>query len=261
MVSEEAEHPVPLDPKGTVCVAIDPLDGSSNIETNVPVGTIFSIVAAGGRGETPTSPFLERGSAQKAAGYVIYGPQTALALTVGKGTNIFTLDPATNSFRLSHPSVRIPETTSEYAINGSNERHWSSNIRDYVADCRAGTSGPRDKDFNTRWIASLVAETHRILVRGGVFLYPSDARKGYEKGRLRLLYEANPIAFLVEQAGGKAFDGFTRTLDLAPSKIHERTALIFGSAQEMDVIARYKNGEQPSSQPSPLLRKRSLHTH
>jgi fructose-1,6-bisphosphatase I len=253
IASEELAAPLLLRANGEVAVALDPLDGSSNIDTNVSIGTIFSVVRAAGE-----KTFLQAGSLQIASGYVIYGPQCALVLTVGKGTLIFTLDPETRRFRLPSTPVTIKSSSNEYAINASNYRHWSEALRCYIDDCIAGAEGPRGADVNMRWIASLVAECHRILTRGGVFLYPSDRRNGYEHGRLRLVYEANPIAFLVEQAGGKAFDGQTRILDIVPSGIHQRTPLIFGSVDEVDRIARYKADPSAMFERSPLFGRRGL---
>ncbi len=262
VASEEFESPIECDPKASLVVAIDPLDGSSNIDVNVSVGTIFSVLAMpeprSGDGLADTA-LLQCGNQQKAAGYVIYGPQCAMALTVGKGTHIFTLDHGTGKFRMTAAAVRVSEQASEYAINASNERHWSQTIRAYIHDCRAGKDGPLGRDFNMRWIASLVAEAHRILARGGVFLYPRDARKGYEQGRLRLVYEANPVAFLIEQAGGKATDGIRRILDISPNKLHERTPLIFGSADEVDRIVRYKTEQGFSGERSQLFNERGLY--
>lgn len=253
IASEELDEPLWLHSNGDVAVALDPLDGSSNIDSNVSIGTIFSLLPAAGE---PT--FRQPGSRQIASGYVIYGPQCALVLTVGKGTLIFTLDTATRTFWLTGRCISINPVSSEYAINASNYRHWSDAVRCYIDDCLAGSEGPRGADVNMRWIASLVAECHRILTRGGVFLYPRDQRKGYEHGRLRLVYEANPIAFLVEQAGGKAFDGQTRILDLVPKSIHQRTPLIFGSAEEIDCIARYKADPSAMFERSPLFAHRGL---
>lgn len=256
VASEELKAPLDLG-TGAVVVAMDPLDGSSNIDTNVPVGSIFSILPAL-TGADVNAAFMQPGSAQLAAGYVIYGPQTAFLLTLGQGTHQFTLDPLTRQFYLTRPDITIKHASNEYAINASNYRHWSDSVRAYIDDCIAGEDGPRGSNVNMRWLASLVAECHRILVRGGVFLYPGDARKGYEKGRLRLTYEANPIAFLAEQAGGKAFDGQMRILDIVPTAIHQRTPLIFGSVDEIDRIARYKADPNAIFERSPLFGRRGL---
>jgi fructose-1,6-bisphosphatase I len=253
ILSEELPEPLLIEPGALIAAAIDPLDGSSNIDTNVSIGTIFSLLPALGE-----ATFAQAGSAQIAAGYIIYGPQCAMALTVGAGTQIFTLDPESREFWLTRRDVAIPAETREFAINASNYRHWTDGVRAYIDDCLAGMEGPRAADFNTRWIASLVAECHRILARGGVFLYPNDARKSYGEGRLRLIYEASPIAFLVEQAGGKAYDGCTRILDLRPRRLHQRTPLIFGSAGEIDRIASYKSDHNKLFERSPLFGRRGL---
>jgi fructose-1,6-bisphosphatase I len=229
--SEEAETAEIGASGGLIEIAYDPLDGSSNIETNMTVGTIFSIMPASG-----TTPFTSKGSAQIAAGFVVYGPQTSLVLTLGDGVDIYTLDRATRSYKRIRARVQIPVECAEYAINASNHRHWEQPVRDFVEQCIAGTDGPRGKNFNMRWIASLVAEAYRILIRGGVFLYPGDARKGYADGRLRLVYEAHPIAFIMEQAGGGASTGRSRILDIAPTAIHQRIPLIMGSISKVNRI-------------------------
>lgn len=253
LASEELEKPLTLNNNASLAVALDPLDGSSNIDTNVSIGTIFSILPYDG-----AASFTQPGEQQLAAGYIIYGPQCAMVLTVGEGTSIFTLEPKTRTFYLTADHIAIKPVSNEYAINASNYRHWSESVRSYIDDCIAGVEGPRGENVNMRWIASLVAECHRILVRGGVFLYPRDERKGYERGRLRLVYEANPIAFLVEQAGGRAFDGQKRILDIVPEAIHQRTPLIFGSTDEMDRITRYKIAPNTTFERSPLFGRRSL---
>lgn len=258
LASEELEEPIALDEAGELAVALDPLDGSSNIDANVAVGTIFSVLPAIHNGGTGMASFLQPGHRQRAAGYVIYGPQCAMVLTVGKGTLIFTLDASKGSFRLTGPNVQIPASTREFAINASNQRHWSPVVRTYITECIAGKDGTRGEDFNMRWIASLVAECHRILSRGGVFLYPSDARPGYEQGRLRLIYEANPIAWLVEQAAGKATNGVQRILDLVPSALHQRTPLVFGSSEEVEHVARYKSEQTVIPPRLPLFGERGL---
>jgi fructose-1,6-bisphosphatase I len=253
LASEELSAPLTLQPDAPLAIAIDPLDGSSNIDTNVSIGTIFSVLPALGE-----ASFSQPGRAQRAGGYVIYGPQCVLALTLGAGTAMFTLDPEARQFRLTSPRVVIRPQSNEYAINASNYRHWSEGVRSYIDDCIAGTDGPRGANVNMRWIASLVAECHRILARGGVFLYPGDARKGYAKGRLRLVYEANPIAFLIEQAAGKAIDGKSDILDITPGALHQRIPLIFGSADEIDRIARYKADANTMFERSPLFGRRGL---
>lgn len=251
--SEEADEALVLDPAGTLAVAVDPLDGSSNIDTNVTVGTIFSILPYNG-----PHALLQKGSQQLAAGFLVYGPQTALVLTVGEGTHIFVLDRDTGTLLLAQERVSIPAETAEYAINGSNARHWAAPIRSYVGDCLEGAEGPRAKDFNTRWIASMVAEAFRILIRGGVYLYPGDARKGYTHGRLRLVYEANPVAFLMTQADGAATDGTQPILDIVPSGLHQRVPLVFGSRAEVERVTRYHNDPLHMSERSPLFGRRGL---
>lgn len=255
--SEEALAPEWLDARGAVAVAVDPLDGSSNIDTLAPVGTIFSILPYGGApADAPERAFLQTGRQQTAAGFLIYGPRTALALTLGAGTRIFTLDPDSGAFIAPADPVTIPRTTREYAINASNLRHWDPAIRDYIFELKKGHNGPRGVDFNTRWLASMVGDAFRILGRGGIYLYPADRRPGYQAGRLRLIYEANPVAFLVEQAGGAATDGLTPVLDLAPTGIHQRCPLVFGSADEVRRVAEAcSNVAAPSS---PLFRRRSM---
>jgi fructose-1,6-bisphosphatase I len=260
--SEETADVLVLNQGAPLAVAIDPLDGSSNIDTNVSIGTIFSIRAMSGAANgSPAAALLQRGSSQLAAGFVIYGPQTALVLTLGQGTQIFTLDRRTSRFVLTEANVRIPSGRREYAINASNYRHWDEAIQTYVDDCIAGVDGPRGQDFNMRWIASLVAEAFRILGRGGIFLYPADRRPGYDRGRLRLVYEAHPLALVIEQAGGAAIDGFTRILDLVPHELHQRTPLIFGSADKVARVARYHAGPPSTSERSPLFARRGLFYH
>ena len=234
MVSEELEQMVLLPakyPRGKYLLMFDPLDGSSNIDVNVSVGSIFSIVRAATPGvDAQPHDFLQAGTRQVCAGYAIYGPSTMLVLTLGKGTHAFTLEPMLGEWVLSHPNLRIPETTREFAINASNSRFWEPAVKRYVDECLAGQTGPRGADFNMRWIASLVAETHRILMRGGVFMYPRDSKDPARPGRLRLLYEANPISFLIEQAGGRASDGRKRLMEVKPESLHQRIGFMFGSA-------------------------------
>ena len=259
VASEEMDVPLPLAPGAPILIALDPLDGSSNIDTNVSIGTIFSLLPTppGGSGAEPTA-FLRVGNAQVAAGYFIYGPQTALVLTVGDGTDIFTLERASGTFRRTAAGVRVPSHTRELAINASNYRHWDPPVRAWFDDCLAGTEGPRGEDFNMRWIASMVAEAHRILMRGGIYLYPGDARQGYRSGRLRLIYEANPIAFVMEQAGAAASIGRERILDRVPRALHERVPLVFGSSAEIERLARYHVEPRPIGERSPLFGQRGL---
>ena len=255
MVSEELEEPYRLPaqyPRGKYLLVFDPLDGSSNIDVNVSVGSIFSILLAPNPGvDGQPEDFLQRGTAQVCAGYAIYGPSTMLVLSVGTGVHAFTLDPTLGEFVLTRESIRIPPTAGEFAINASNQRFWEPAVQRYVRECLAGQSGPRRKDFNMRWVASLVAETHRILTRGGVFLDPRDSRVPAKPGRLRLLYEANPMAFLIEQAGGAASTGRGRVLDVVPADVHQRIAFIFGAREEVQRIESYheETYELPNSWP------------
>jgi len=257
--SEELENPVVLDREAPIAIAIDPLDGSSNIETNVSVGSIFSLLPVvrpleGSGMET----FLQPGSSQLAAGFFVYGPQLALVLTLRAGTHIFVYSPRQNTFVEAYRDVQIAHKASEFAINASNYRHWDAPVRLYIDECLSGSAGAHARDYNMRWIASLVADTYRILIRGGVFLYPGDSRKGYGKGRLRLLYEANPIAMLVEQAGGLATDCVTRTLEIQPAALHQRVPLVFGSASEVTRIEHYHAESDQLGGRSPLFGHRGL---
>lgn len=259
LASEELELPVPINPGAPLYVAIDPLDGSSNIDTNVSVGTIFSVMPIKcGNGKADSDCFLQKGIHQLAAGYVIYGPQTALVLTLGEGTHIFTLNPDTGEFCLTAPAIAIPADTHEFAINTSNFRRWDGHVKAYIDDCFAGAEGPHGKNYNMRWIASLVAECHRIMVRGGIFLYPGDRRPAYRAGRLRLAYECNPIAFLVEQAGGAASTGDERVLEIDPVDIHQRAPLIFGSRREVRLLNHYYQEVHPQQERSQLFGNRGL---
>ena len=259
VASEEIDAPLPLKSGAPILVALDPLDGSSNIETNVSIGTIFSLLPSppGSSGAEPAA-FLRAGYEQIAAGYVIYGPQTVLGLTLGSGTDLFTLDPARASFIRTRANVRVPPQAREFAINASNYRHWDIPVQTWFNDCLSGAEGPSAENFNMRWIASMVAEAHRILVRGGVYLYPGDARQGYRNGRLRLIYEANPIAFLMEQAGGRGSTGRERILARVPRLLHERVPLVFGAREEVERIERYHLGNAPKGETSPLFARRGL---
>ena len=243
LASEEmdAPHLIPHRyPKGNYLLVFDPLDGSSNIDVNVSVGTIFSVLRCPeGVTEPDASHFLQPGSAQVAAGYAVYGPSTLLVLTLGDGVFQFTLDRELGSFVLTGRNLRIPEDTSEFAINASNQRHWEPPVQRYVAELLAGREGPRGRDFNMRWVASMVADVHRILTRGGIFLYPVDAKCRDRGGRLRLLYEANPMAFIVEQAGGAASTGRQRLLEVAPQALHQRIPVVLGSRNEVERVAQY----------------------
>ena len=266
MASEEMDLPYQIPaqyPRGKYLLVFDPLDGSSNIDVNVSVGSIFSILRAppevteSGRDVTEAD-FLQPGARQVAAGYALYGPTTMLVLTVGDGVNGFTLDPNLGEFMLTHPQMRIPVDTQEFAINASNSRFWEAPIKRYVDECLAGKTGPRAKDFNMRWIASMVAEAHRILMRGGVFMYPRDTKDPAKPGRLRLLYEANPVGFIMEQAGGRASTGRQPVLDVQPTALHQRIGLVFGSKNEVERIERYHTEPTKAEQDSPLFAERGL---
>jgi fructose-1,6-bisphosphatase I len=246
MASEEMDsiHVVPNRyPQGEYLLLFDPLDGSSNIDVNVSIGTIFSVLRKVGhtRGVSEED-FLQPGKHQAAAGYCVYGPQTTLVLTLGNGVAMFTLDRETGSWVLTATEVRIPEETKEFAINMSNQRHWAEPVTRYIGECLQGKDGPRGKDFNMRWVASMVADVHRILTRGGVFLYPWDQREPDKPGKLRLMYEANPMAFIVEQAGGLATNGHERILDIVPAKLHQRVSVMLGSAAEVRRVTEYHLG-------------------
>ena len=257
IVSEEAELPEVLDPTAPVCVAIDPLDGSANLQNNISVGTIFSIRP---RGRDVVSTFFEPGTAQCAAGFFVYGPQTRLLLALDRRVDDFILDPVTQEFVRIQRGVRIQGDTAEFAVNASNRRHWSGAVRGYLDECLAGAAGMRGRDFNMRWIGSLVAEAYRILMRGGVFLYPADARQGYREGRLRLLYEAHPIALIMEWAGGAASNGRSRILELSARTPHQRVPLIMGSTRAVrDVDAIHLTVEPLfESSDAPLFARRGL---
>ena len=266
MASEEMELPYQIAaqyPRGKYLLVFDPLDGSSNIDVNVSVGSIFSVLRApqavidAGRDVTEAD-FLQSGSMQVAAGYALYGPTTMLVITVGDGVNGFTLDPNLGEFMLTHPQIRIPPDTQEFAINVSNSRFWQAPVKRYVDECLAGKTGPRGKDFNMRWIASMVAEAHRILMRGGIFMYPRDTKDASKSGRLRLLYEANPVGMIVEQAGGRASTGEVPMLGVQPSSLHQRIGLVFGSKNEVERIERYHAEPARSDTDNPLFFERSL---
>ena len=257
--SEELAEPVLVAAGRPLALAIDPLDGSSNIDTNMSIGTIFSIRRAiGDPARAPLASFLQSGRDQLAAGFILYGPQIALVLTLGAGTHTFIYSRAEGAFRLAFEGQAIPPRTREFAINASNYRHWDDAVRLYFDDCIKGGHGPRESEFNMRWLASLVAEAYRILVRGGAFLYPGDRRRGYGHGRLRLVYEAHPIALLVEQAGGLATDTIQPILDIAASELHQRTPLVFGSTAEVERITRYHALPGQMADRAPLFGKRGL---
>ena len=243
MASEEMEsfHPIPNRyPKGEYLLLFDPLDGSSNIDVNVTIGTIFSVLKAPeGMQEPSEQDFLQVGTKQVAAGYAVYGPQTMLVLTTGNGVNCFTLDREMGSWVMTQRDIKIPADTAEYAINASNARHWFPPVRRYIDELEQGKIGPRGKNFNMRWIASMVADVHRILNRGGIFMYPADARDPDKPGKLRLMYEANPMSLIIEQAGGAATDGHHRILDIQPTGLHQRVAVFLGSKNEVERVTGY----------------------
>jgi fructose-1,6-bisphosphatase I len=258
-LSEEVEAASLFDPAGRVAVAIDPLDGSSNIDVNAPIGTIFSILpmmpeAVG----DPALAFRQTGRSQLAAGFFIYGPQTSLVVSFGQGVLLFVLRPDTRQFVLVESGVTIPAGVPEYAINASNYRHWEEPIQSYIDDCLLGEEGPRGTNFNMRWIASLVADSYRIFMRGGIFLYPGDKRPGYAQGRLRLMYEANPVAFLAEQAGGAATDGVDPILDCRPTSSHQRIPYVMGSPDKVERVRLYHLDTSPPSRNAPLFGRRGL---
>ena len=243
LASEEMEHSQPIPdvyPRGNYLLLFDPLDGSSNIDVNVSIGTIFSVLRCPEGITTPEDAhFLQPGNTQVAAGYCVYGPATTLILTVGHGVHQFTLDREQGGFVLTQRGMTVPEETKEFAINMSNKRHWEAPMQQYIDDLLVGKEGPRGKDFNMRWIASMVADVHRILTRGGIFIYPWDKKDPSKPGKLRLMYEANPMSFLIEQAGGAATDGRQRIMDIAPSQLHQRVPVFLGSKKEVEAATRY----------------------
>ncbi len=243
LASEEMDDPYPIPsqyPRGKYMVVFDPLDGSSNIDVNISVGTIFSILRAPeGITDAKAEDFLQPGTQQVCGGYALYGPSTMLVLTTGQGVNGFTLDQNIGEFILTHPNMRIPEQTQEFAINMSNSRFWEAPVKRYIDECLAGKTGPRGKDFNMRWVASMVAEVHRILTRGGIFMYPIDEKIRSKGGKLRLMYEANPMSFIVEQAGGMSTTGRERIMEIAPENLHQRVPVILGSREEVQTVIDY----------------------
>jgi fructose-1,6-bisphosphatase I len=243
MASEEMDdiYPIPAQyPRGKYLLVFDPLDGSSNVDVNISVGTIFSILRCPGEGESPSAKaFMQPGTKQVCAGYALYGSSTMLVLTSGHGVNGFTLDRDIGEFILTHPSMTIPADTKEFAINASNQRFWEAPVQRYVEEALAGETGPRGKDFNMRWVASMVAEVHRILMRGGIFMYPKDTKDPTKAGKLRLLYEANPMSFIVEQAGGASSTGRERILDIQPEGLHQRVPVILGSKNEVEMVISF----------------------
>jgi fructose-1,6-bisphosphatase I len=258
VVSEELNEPLALSEGAPIVVAIGPLDGSSNIDANVSIGTIFSILPVIPGGGDLLAQFLQPGRMQLAAGFSVYGPQTSMVLAIAGKTQIFTLDRRIGKFICVVADVQIKPESNEYAINASNYRHWDPSVRMFVDDCVKGAEGPFGRNYNMRWIASLVAEAYRILLRGGLFLYPGDHREGYADGRLRLTYEANPMALVAENAGGSATDGHRRVLDIMPSGIHVRSPLIFGSAPLVDLVSRFYADPHFSPERAPLFAQRGL---
>jgi fructose-1,6-bisphosphatase len=265
MVSEEMDEPyqIPaLYPRGHYLLTFDPLDGSSNVDVNMPIGSIFSVLRCPkGVTDPKAEDFLQQGTQQVAAGYAIYGATTMLVLTLGAGVYGFTLDQEIGAFTLTHPEMTIPPATKEFAINFSNERFWEEPVKRYVQECLAGATGPRGKDFNMRWIAAMVGEVHRILIRGGLYMYPRDSKAKTKPGRLRLLYECNPMGMIVEQAGGAASTGRERILDVKPTDIHQRVPIILGSREEVERIVRYHTEHDRGDSArfeTPLFNVRSL---
>ena len=240
LASEELDEFTPAQENGKYLVLFDPLDGSSNIDINMCVGTIFSILPAK-NAVTQAEDFMQAGNQQVAAGYVLYGPSTMLALTVGAGTVFFTFDPETQQFLLTSENIQVAADTKEYAINSSNQRHWENPVKRYIEELLAGKTGPREKDFNMRWVACMVGDIHRILCRSGIFMYPSDLKDPKKAGRLRLMYEANPMSMLIEQAGGASTTGRVRILDIEPTDLHQRVPVIIGSKNEVDLVTGYHN--------------------
>lgn len=240
LASEELDEFTPAQENGKYLVLFDPLDGSSNIDINMCVGTIFSILPAK-NAVTQAEDFMQAGNQQVAAGYVLYGPSTMLALTVGAGTVFFTFDPEAQQFLLTSENIQVAADTKEYAINSSNQRHWENPVKRYIEELLAGKTGPRDKDFNMRWVACMVGDIHRILCRSGIFMYPYDLKDPKKAGRLRLMYEANPMSMLIEQAGGASTTGRVRILDIQPTDLHQRVPVIIGSKNEVDLVTGYHN--------------------
>ena len=257
ILSEEVDLPETVNAAAPFSVAIDPLDGSANLQNNISVGTIFSVRP---RGRDVLSSFFEPGTAQRAAGFFVYGPQTCLVLAIDHRVDLFVLHPVLREFVLATSGLRLPQDTPEFAINASNRRHWSGTVRNYVDECLSGAAGPRGRDFNMRWIASLVAEAYRILMRGGVFLYPADSRPGYREGRLRLVYEAHPMALIMEWAGGSASSGRARILELSARSPHQRAPLIMGDVRLVRDVDQLHEGVEPLFETSdaPLFARRGL---
>ena len=237
VASEELDDATPANADGSLLVLFDPLDGSSNIDINMAVGTIFSILPYQRQGQiSENSDFLQAGNQQLAAGYLLYGTSTVLALTIADNVVMFSLDPDTNEYVLIEENVTIDADTSEYAINASNYRYWRAPMQQYIDELIAGKTGVRGRDFNTRWVAAMVGDVHRILCRGGIFTYPFDTKYANKAGKLRLMYEANPMSLLIERAGGAATDAVNRILDIAPTDIHQRVPVVLGSKNEVEYV-------------------------
>jgi len=258
VASERGSAPVALRDGAKLAVAIDPLDGSGNVAIDGPSGTIFSVLAMPAEQAEPVGIFLQRGERQIAAGFVLHSQYTALVLTLRQGTHLFILDRESGEFRLARRDLQVPEGRRLYAINAANYRYWDPPIRSYVDDCIAGEAGPRGADFNMRWMGCATAELMRILVRGGIYLYPGDSRAGYRQGRLRLVFAANPLALIIAQAGGAATSGADPILDIVPQTLHQRVPLVFGSRDKVDRVAGYHTGRLPPGERSPLFGKRGL---
>ena len=261
VISPVVEEPVVLDVRSSLIAVVSPLDGSASIDTNAAVGTVFAILrrlSNGSGGGDLTASYLQPGNNLLAAGFVVYGPRTALVLTLGDGTHAFTLDANDHQFLMSAKNVKLPATGREYAINAANYRHWNNAIQTYVDDCLDGSDGLRSVDFNMRWIGSPVAEIYRIFTRGGIYLYPADAREGYRDGRFRLIFEASPIAMVVEQAGGAATTGLARILDLKPTSFRQRVPMILGSRAEVEYVEMLHQEPQAKNERSPLFGQRGL---
>ena len=257
--SGELDQPELLDPSAPLAVAMDSVDGAGNIDINMPIGTVFAILpVVGDAGQDPLATLLQPGVNQVASGFFCYGPRLVMAITLGHGTHVFVYGPRVGAFIRSHVAVQIPHETDEFAVDISNQRHWDDTTQHYVDDCLHGVEGPHGRDFTMRWTESVVADTCRILIRGGIFLYPGDSRRGFTQGRMRLVYQANPIAFLVEQADGLATDGVNRILSQVPHALHQSTPLVFGSRAEVAQVARYHDEVDHAGIHSPLFTSRGL---
>jgi fructose-1,6-bisphosphatase I len=257
--SGDREHPEVFDPTAPLAVAVDSVDGAGNVDINMPIGTVFAMLpVVGDAVGDPLKSLLQPGVNQVASGFFCYGPRLVMAITLGRGTHVFVYAPRVGAFIRSHVAVQIPDKTDEFAVDFSNQRHWDGAVRHYVDDCIRGAEGPHGRDCTMRWTESVVADAYRILIRGGVFLHPGDSGGGYTQGRLQLVYQANPIAFLVEQAGGRATDGVTQLLSQVPHSLHQSTPLVFGSSTEVAQVARYHDEVDHAGIHSPLFTSRGL---